>query len=55
MAEELGKAVLKSHASRKKKKKDTGPLDFEQIRSYAFKYDKDTFDNSSPKQKELSI
>jgi DNA (cytosine-5)-methyltransferase 1 len=55
MAEELGKAVLKSHASRKKKKKDTGPLDFEQIRSYAFKYDKDTFDNSSAKQKELNL
>jgi DNA (cytosine-5)-methyltransferase 1 len=47
MAEALGKAVIKSHESRKRKPKGTVPLDFEQIRSYAFKYDKDTFDNSS--------
>ena len=47
MAEALGKAVIKSHESRKRRPKGTVPLDFEQIRSYAFKYDKDTFDNSS--------
>ena len=41
--------------ARKKKKVDKGPLDFEQIRSYAFKYDKDTFDNSAVKQKELNL
>ena len=41
--------------ARKKKKADKGPLNFEQIRSYAFKYDKDKFDNSGVKQKELKL
>jgi DNA (cytosine-5)-methyltransferase 1 len=55
MAEEIGKAILKTHSSKKKKQKNSEPLNFEQIRSYAFKYDKDTFDNSTSNQLELKV
>ncbi len=55
MAEEIGKAILKTHSSRKKKLIKFEKLNFDQIRSYAFKYDKDTFDYSSSRQKELNL
>ena len=55
MAEALGKAILKTHANRQKKVKGTKVFNFDSLRSYAFKYNKDTFDHAKAHQEELNF
>ena len=46
MAEAIGKAIILSYQNKKFKIKPLNNLDFDQISSYAFKYDKDTQDHA---------
>lgn len=46
MAQKIGEAILKTELNKKIKYKDASIFDFESIRKYAFKYDKDTHDHS---------
>ena len=50
MAEEIGKSLIEMNKNRRKKVKHNKSRDIELLRSFAFKYDKDTFDNMSIQQ-----
>ena len=53
MAEAIGRSIIEMHKGRRKKVKFLSKRDIESIRSYAFKYDKDVFDQ--PKQISLDL
>ncbi len=53
MAKAIGKSIIEMHKERGKKVKSHSKRDIESIRSYAFKYDKDVFDQ--PKQISLDL
>jgi DNA (cytosine-5)-methyltransferase 1 len=55
MAEKLGEAVLKTHANRNNKLVDMQNSNYESIRKYAFKYDKDTYDYSEDSTAQLAF
>jgi DNA (cytosine-5)-methyltransferase 1 len=54
MAEAIGKSIIKTHQN-KRKKVNAQKIDIDQVRSYAFKYDKDTHENASSKQLKLKL
>jgi DNA (cytosine-5)-methyltransferase 1 len=55
MAMKIGEAILKTEANKKIKYKDAPLFDFESIRKYAFKYDKDTHDHSIEAIEQLAL
>lgn len=55
MAKKIGEAILKTEANKKTKYKDAPIIDFESIRKYAFKYDKDTHDHSAGLIEQLDL
>ncbi len=54
MAEAIGKAIIKTHKNKSKKIK-VEEVDLELVRSYAFKYDKDTYEDKALKQLKLTL
>ncbi len=55
MAMKIGEAILRTEANKKIKYKDAPLFDFESIRKYAFKYDKDTHDHSIEHFEQLAL
>jgi DNA (cytosine-5)-methyltransferase 1 len=55
MAEKIGKSILSMYKNKAKKMENFQPRDIEKIRSYAFKYDRDTFDASNSSQLDLEL
>lgn len=55
MAMKIGEAILKTEANKNIKYKDAPLFDFESIRKYAFKYDKDTHDHSIEHFEQLAL
>jgi DNA (cytosine-5)-methyltransferase 1 len=55
MAMKIGEALLKTEANKRIKYKDAPIFDFESIRKYAFKYDKDTHDHSIDSVEQLTL
>jgi DNA (cytosine-5)-methyltransferase 1 len=55
MAKKIGEAILKSEANKNVKYQNPTLFDFESIRKYAFKYDKDTHDHALENFEQISI
>ena len=54
MAEAIGKAIIKTHMY-KSKKIELQEVDMDLVRSYAFNYDKDTYEDKALKQLKLTL
>ena len=54
MAEAIGKSIIKTHKNKSKKVKPQ-EVDIDQVRSYAFKYEKDTHEHANKKQLKLKL
>jgi len=55
MAKKIGEAILKTEANKKNKLKHDSKFDFEAIRKYAFKYDKDTYEHANKTMEQLGL
>ena len=55
MAKKIGEAILKTEANKKTKVAEESKFDFEAIRKYAFKYDKDTYEHANQAQEQLDL
>ena len=55
LARKIGEGILHMEENKRKKVKEEQRFDFDLIRSVAFKYDKDTYEQSKEKQLDLDI